>query len=328
MTRRTALAAGALSAVAAAALVVAATRARGPARGAPAPAPAGNAARAPSPPRADGARALALVESLCAFGPRAPGTPGHATARAFLEVRLAAAGGEVRVDAFSIRSPEGVSVAAANIVARFRPEIADRVLVGAHWDTRPRADRDPRAERRGEPILGANDGGSGAALLLLLADAMRAAPPPVGVDLVLFDAEDWGREGDLANYCLGSSRYSAALDPAALPRAAVVVDMVGDRDLAIRKEANSRSVAPGLVDALWRIAGEVGADAFLDEPGFAIYDDHVPLIRAGILAALLIDLDYGAWHTHADRPDRVSARSLEQVGNVLFAWIYRGAPIR
>ncbi len=277
-------------------------------------------------PRADGARAFALVESLCAFGPRAPGTPGHERAKAFLHARLRAAAPDVRVDGFTVVREGGGLVAAANLVARFRPELEDRVIVAAHWDTRPRADRDPDPARRAEPIVGANDGGSGTALLLLLAEAMASSPPPVGVDLVLFDAEDWGREGDLGKYCLGSRHYASSLLGGPLPRAGLVVDMVGDESPAIRRERASLSAAPRLVDSIWRIAREVGADAFLDELGTVVYDDHVPLIQAGIPTILLIDLDDPHWHTHADLPDKVRPGSLQQVGDVLFTWIYRGAP--
>lgn len=277
-------------------------------------------------PRVDGARAVALVESLCAFGPRAPGTPGHDLAKAFLEARLRAATPDVRVEAFSVRGDGGRIVAAANLVARFRADLEDRVIVATHWDSRPRADQDPDSTRRAEPILGANDGGSGTAILLLLAEAMAASPPPVGVDIVLFDAEDWGREGDLANYCLGSRHFASRLLGGPLPRAGLVVDMVGDASPMIWRERSSTAAAPRLVDTIWGIARELGADAFLDQPGVVIYDDHVPLIQAGIPAVLLIDLDYPAWHTHADRPDQVRGSSLEQVGGVVFTWVYRGAP--
>jgi hypothetical protein len=284
------------------------------------PKPAGGAARA------DGGRALALVESLCAFGPRAPGTEGHDRALAFLGRRLRATGAAVLEQRFTIRDQAGRPVAATNLVARFRPDLADRVIVGAHWDTRPRADRDPDPARRSAPILGANDGGSGTALLLLLAEAMAASPAPIGVDLILFDAEDWGLEGDIAQYSLGARYYAGLLAGQPRARAGIIVDMVGDEDLAIRREQSSVSAAPRIAESIWGIAREVGADAFLDEDVPLIYDDHLPLIQAGIPTLLLIDLDYPHWHTHSDLLDKVSARSLEQVGQVLFTWIYRGAP--
>jgi hypothetical protein len=281
------------------------------------------AAVAPSP---DGERMFALVESLAAFGPRAPGTPGHAAARPFIERTAAAAGAAVTSQGFGVRERAGSWHRGFNIVARVRPDLSDRVLVGAHWDTRPRAERDPDPSRRGEPIVGANDGGSGTAILLHLAELFHAAPPPVGVDLVFFDAEDWGHEGDLANYCLGSRHYAGALDPSDRPRAAVVVDLVGDADLGIWRERRSNAFARDLVDRLWGIAAEVGAASFFDEPRHDVFDDHIPLLQAGIPAALIIDMDYAAWHTHADLPDKVSPASLEEVATVVATWIYRGAP--
>lgn len=277
-------------------------------------------------PRFDGARAFALVESLCAFGPRAPGTAGHDAAAEFLKRRLRAAGGEPLVQGFSVTDERGRPVAAANVVARFRPEQGDRILVGAHWDTRPRADRDARPDRRAEPIIGANDGGSGTALLLHIAEVMAASPPPIGVDLVLFDAEDWGEEGNLREYCLGSRHYASEIRRTPLPRAGLIVDMVGDADLTIRKESSSVAAAPQIVESIWAIAAEKGADVFLDEEGSAIFDDHVPLIQAGIPTLLLIDLDYPHWHTHDDLPDKMSAENLGQVGDVVLTWIYRAAP--
>jgi hypothetical protein len=271
-------------------------------------------------PGFDGDRAFRFLEKQCAMGPRAPGSPGHAEAERWLVESLRALADDVAVQRFSVMS-QGREIPACNVIACFRPEERERVLLAAHWDTRPVADLDPDPARRGEPIPGANDGASGVAVLLELATLMRERPPKVGVDIVLFDAEDGGGAGDLGGWCLGSHYYAGRLGDYC-PRLAVVVDMVGDSDLSIPVEPNSLSGAPEAVAAVWKEARRAGAVAFEERAGRAMFDDHIPLLRAGLPAVLVIDAEYSAWHTHADMPGRCSPRSLEQVGRVLVGLVY------
>jgi Zn-dependent M28 family amino/carboxypeptidase len=204
-----------------------------------------------------------------------------------------------------------------------------RILLCAHWDTRPFADRDPRPENRMTPILGANDGASGVAVLLEVARLLCERPPSVGVDLVFFDLEDMGEEGGVERaegrdpFCIGSSVF-VGQHPDYRPDFGILLDMVGKRDLRIRKEGFSLDRAPRIVEKVWSTARRIGAKAFVDQRGMPVYDDHVPFLERGIPVIDLIDMDYPQWHTLADTPDRCAPESLQQVGDVLVEVIYGG----
>ncbi len=271
-------------------------------------------------PAFDGDRAYADLVAQCDFGPRYPGSAGHDLAREWLVARLSESADEVTVQEFTHRVGDR-ELELANIVASYRPECSERVLLGAHWDTRAVAERDPDPARRGEPILGANDGASGVAVLLEVGRLVAERPPGVGVDIVLFDAEDGGDEGGLGAWCLGSSYYAARMG-SYCPRYAVVVDMVGDCDLDIPREPYSRSASPELVELVWAAAERAGSTSFSRRTGIAIYDDHVPLIQAGLEAIVLIDLDYPYWHTHEDTPDKCCPSSLREVGEAVTEFLY------
>lgn len=277
---------------------------------------------AESEPRFDGGRAFALLEEQCRLGPRYPGSPGHAAVERLIEERLAAAGAEVSRRPFEAALTTGDTLRLVNIVGRYAPNAERRVLLGAHYDTRPRADRDPDPAARRTPIRGANDGASGVAVLLEIARLLGGARAPVGVDLVFFDGEDWGEEGRTQDYLLGSKHYAALLGPDR-PAAVIVVDMVGERGARFPVEGFSEAAAPGLCDELWTIAEGLGIAAFERRRGPAIIDDHLPFIQAGLPAVDVIDFEYPHWHTLADTPDQCDAASLEAVGRVLARWIWR-----
>lgn len=256
----------------------------------------------------DGRAALELAERQLAFGPRIPGTPGHAETSAWIESSLAMLGWETNVHDVSY---QGVEL--HNVVGRRGTSEDGPLVIGAHYDTRPRADRDPVSPD--VPVPGANDGASGVGVLLELA---RVLPPDLGgleIWLVFFDGEDSGGLGGW-QWSAGSTAFVA--DLAVTPQAVVIVDMVGDADLRLPRE---RSSDPGLVDEIWNIAAGMGADAFVQEPGVTIMDDHWPFLLQGIPAADIIDLDYAYWHTTADTLDKISGESLQQVGRVIQAWI-------
>jgi len=273
------------------------------------------------PPAFDGASAFVFLREQCDMGPRYPGSPGHAEIRRYLLERLAASGASVTQQPFEAVLTTGDTLRLVNIVGSYRPEARKRILLGAHYDTRPRADRDPDRAGRARPILGANDGGSGVAVLLEIARLLAASKPSVGVDLVFFDGEDWGEEGNTADYLLGSRRYAKSLGGRA-PAAAIVIDMVGERDSRIPVEGFSAAASPALCARIFGIARTLRVPNFVQSRGASIIDDHLPFIQAGIPAIDLIDFEYPHWHTLADTPDKCSGESLAAVGSVLVRYVW------
>lgn len=277
--------------------------------------------------RVDGARALARVAKQVEAGPRIPGSPGHAIVRDWIAAELARMGATVERQRF-VDSTLAVPLPLENLIGRFgpRPAPGGRVLVlAAHYDTRPWCDQDPDTARHREPVPGANDGGSGVAVLLEVAELLSQRLPPVAVDLVFFDGEDQGRPDHPEEYSLGAKGYAARLgDPR--PTAAFVFDMVGDRELNIHPEQRSAEQAANLVELVLAGARATGARGFHPEPRHRITDDHVPLLEAGVPAVDIIDFDYGAWHTLRDLPDQVSAASLAEVARVA-AWLVYSSPL-
>lgn len=293
----------------------------------------GACAQASPPPPFDGQAALALVERQVAFGPRVPGTDAHRRMGDWLDSLLAARADTLLVQSWVHVSAEGDSLPLRNFIARYRPEAAHRVLLLAHWDTRPRSDG-PGLGAGGDstlPIPGANDGGSGTAVLLELARVLEANPPPagVGVDLLLVDGEDYGHFPD-TDVLLGSKHFAGNLPDGRRPVWAVLFDLVGAHSARFAQESYSQVGAPGLVNRVWEIAQEIGhGEQFPARGGGAITDDHVPLQKVGIPAINIIDegfINGPIWHTPDDTPDKVSARSLTAVGEVALALIWSERP--
>lgn len=277
-------------------------------------------------PEFDAEHAFDLLQRQVAFGPRVPGTDGHRRQLEWMAAFLGERADTVVLQPFTHLAGDGREVAMTNVIARFRPTMRERLLLGAHWDTRPTADEDPDPARRSEPIPGANDGASGVAVLMELADVLSRHSPPVGVDLVFFDGEDWA-PGEMF---LGSTHFAANLPPGYRPMYGIVVDMVADRHNPLfTVEQNSWELAPEVVDRVWSLAEDVGhARYFTPRAGPAIDDDHIPLNRAGVPAIVIIDFEYGPgnryWHTHEDDVHNTSPEGLGAVGDVLSALIAQG----
>ena len=257
----------------------------------------------------DGQRAFADVEYQVALGPRIPETAGHAAAVDWMMDSLHQSGWEVE-----LQETERLGHPIRNVIAK-RGSGSPWIILGAHYDSRIFADQDPDFEARSEPVPGANDGASGVAVLLELA---RVLPPELDgqIWLVMFDAED---NGDIEgwDWILGSSAFAESLSD--YPNGVVVVDMIGDADLQIYREGNSDE---GMSSEIWQQAAALGhAGVFIDEIKFSMLDDHTPFLRLGIPAVDLIDFDYPYWHSLADTPDKVSAASLQTVGETLLAWL-------
>lgn len=282
-------------------------------------------------PAFSGASAFTYLTKQTSFGPRSPNSRGHEACLEYLVATLQGLADRVDRQTFTLTGYQGEILHLTNIVAAFRPAASTRVLLCAHWDTRPRAEHDQNKALRGSPMLGANDGASGVAVLLEIASHLKISAPPIGVDIVLFDGEDYGREGDHEKYLLGSRYFAAHLPPDYVPRFGVLLDMVGDKQLEIPKELSSMRYAPDVVQILWDTARELGVQQFVDLPGEEVMDDHWPLNTAGIKTVDLIDFNYPDqtnryWHTHQDTPDHCSAESLEAVGLVLTHVLYTQTP--
>lgn len=279
--------------------------------------------------------AYQFVEQQVEMGPRNPGSEGHKQALRYLTAKLKGYAGakNVYVQHFTHPGYNDTTLHLANIIAAFNPQAEDRIMLCAHWDTRPRADQN--SAHPNQPILGADDGGSGVAVLVELARLFQKQAPPIGVDIILFDGEDYGKESDLSKFFLGS-RYWAKNQPvkAYHPRFGLLLDMVGGVDAQFPKEGNSYNYAPGLVDGIWKVAGQMGYDSlFVDKEGGLISDDHIPIINN--LQIPVIDIiNYSAdaqsngqvfppyWHTTNDNMDIISKQTLKDVGHVMSELIY------
>lgn len=274
----------------------------------------------------NGEKAFSYLEKQVDFGPRVPGTDAHRLCaeyyKQFFE-NLGLSVIEQKFNHYDVRKKESVPM--VNIIARISPEIKQRILLCAHWDSRPMSDMDV-PQNRNKPVPGANDGASGVAVLMHLAEILVNYPPPVGVDIVLFDGEDYGPRGNLDEYFLGS-RHFINTNTQFFPKLGILLDMIGDKNLNIKKEGYSLYYASNWVDLVWQKARELGYNEFVDEFGAYIEDDHLILNKGGIQTINLIDFEYpnpqnSYWHTQKDIPSNCSPQSLQVVGDLLVRLIF------
>lgn len=279
----------------------------------------------PRPPREfDGQTAFGYIEKQVGFGPRIPGTKAHQQMATWLDSLLRQRADTLVVQSWKHVTVKGDTLALRNFLARFNPSAQKRILFLAHWDSRPRADS-PLSRDSTKPVLGANDGGSGVALLLGLADVLKRTPPAVGVDLLLVDGEDYGDFTKApADVLIGSRYYGAHQVSGPKPLYAVLFDLIADKDLQIYQEGNSLVGAPEVVELVWDTAKDLGYGGyFIASPRHTLIDDHLELQKAGIRAIDVVDFDYPAWHTQYDTIDKVSPASLQVVGDVAMALLRR-----
>jgi glutaminyl-peptide cyclotransferase len=257
--------------------------------------------------------AMQHVVNQVNLGPRHPGTPGHADLIQYITDNLNQSGWNAEIQQAEVNGLE-----IQNIVAS-RDETPAEVILGAHYDTRLYADRDPNQQNQSLPVPGANDGASGVAVLLEIA---RVLPESInGVQIVFFDAEDQGGING-QDWSQGAAAFVETLvnDPdAAALSAIVIIDMIGDSDQQVYYEQASD---PILSEEIWSAAAALGySDRIIPEVKYNIIDDHIPFLRAGFAAVDLIDFDYPYWHTVDDTPDKVSPESLETIGLTLLKWL-------
>lgn len=287
--------------------------------------------------------AMAHIEKQCSFGPRVLGSKAHADCADYIVEAFQRMGCQVERQETTFRLYNGQTYEGCNIIASHNAEASQRIMLCAHWDSRPWADADPDPKNHKTPVMAANDGASGVAVLLEVARQMQKEMPSVGVDFVCFDAEDAGvpdwdtsfqgsMEEDEASWCLGSQYW--ARNPHRVDfEFAILLDMVGGKGSTFYKEQFSNYYAPGVVARVWDAAHEAGYSSFfpLDEnKGGAITDDHLPINRIAGIAAIDIIAHYPdqspgfcpTWHTINDTPDNIDPQSLKAVGQTLLQLIY------
>ena len=270
----------------------------------------------------DGQAALALAQQQCDFGPRVPATPAHAKCAEWLTATLKASCDTVIVQQGNVTTGQDKPLGIKNIIGVINPEASQRLLLLAHWDTRPWADNDPDPSNHTKPVMGANDGASGVAVLLQLARQLNAENTTLGVDIVLVDAEDMGITDNEDSWGLGTQYWVQHPHVAGYkPLFGILLDMVGAPDARFTREYYSVYYASGFTEAVWRCAG---GEHFIHADGGAVTDDHVFINRAGIACVDIIDLrsdsDTGfcpVWHTVNDTMEHLSPMTLAEVGQTL-----------
>ena len=266
--------------------------------------------------------ALSYIRQQLAFGPRVPGTPGWQNTGDWIVAHLKRTADVVTEQKWTHTLAAKQQIPMRNIFARFKPGATERILYVAHWDTRPRADSDPDPVNHTKPIPGANDGASGVALLMAVADALKKLPPSMGVDLLFVDGEDYGTFSPDTDVLIGSTYFAEHLpSPNYRPLFGVLWDMIGDADLNIEQEMYSAQQAPEVVQRVWAKAKELGYEQYFlpNMRSYTITDDHYPLIKAGLRVINVIDYPWDWHHTMGDDITRVSAKSLKVVGDVAMA---------
>lgn len=277
--------------------------------------------------------AYSYIADQVAFGPRVPETEAHGACHDYLVEKLRGFGFDVQELDTVFLSPNGETVPIRNIYAEINRESPRKVMLVAHYDTRPWADRDDDPGAYNTPIDGANDGGSGVGVALEIARNARDAETPIGLQVLLVDYEDSGSySGDDREWCLGSQAYASSLSPVSeRPRYAIVLDMVGGRGATFPREYFSNAFARSVVDRVWGAASRIGQGSrFPNAVGGAINDDHIPLIEAGIPAIDVVESSNVAtgsfnptWHTLDDTLENIDKATLQAVGDVVTEAIYR-----
>lgn len=281
--------------------------------------------------------AYAFIEQQVAFGPRVPNTLGHQQCADYLAETLERFGAEVMLQKAQLRAFNGTILNATNIIGAFRPDLTSRVLLFAHWDTRPWSDNDPDPANYNTPVIGANDGGSGVGVLLEVARQLGQQLPEVGVDIIFFDAEDYGApesfQGNAEHtWCLGSQHWAKNPHvPNYRARYGILLDMVGARNATFYREQFSDYYAPDIVRKVWGTARSLGFEGFfVDRRGGAITDDHLYVNRlAGIPSINIIEYNpnsengFGAyWHTITDDMRNIDRNTLFAVGTTVLHVVY------
>lgn len=282
--------------------------------------------------------AYQFIQKQVDFGPRVPNTPEHRVTRNWLVEQFKAYGWEVQTQDFQAKTYDGITWNLSNIIASYNPNAKKRILLGAHWDTRRIADKD--TERINEPIDGANDGGSGVAVLLEIARVIGtgADKPDVGIDIILFDGEDDGepehmnlRDNSKIWWCHGSQYWSKNLhEPGYTAYFGILVDLVGAKGARFYREGYSMYFAKNIVQKVWNYATELGySDFFIHKDSPEIMDDHLFVNKDAKIPMINIieyspQTGFGLYHhTHLDNMDIIDRRTLKAVGQTVLVSIFQ-----
>lgn len=289
-------------------------------------------------PNFDADSAYTFVDNQVAFGPRVPNTSQHAACADYLVGELRRFGAEVQEQKAVLTAFDGTKLNARNIIGSYGLDKEKRVLLFAHWDTRPFSDHDNNPDNYHKPILGANDAASGVGVLLEVARAVHAKSPEVGIDIIFFDAEDYGTPNFMENppegewWCLGSQYWSKNPHvPGYTAKYGILLDMVGAPDATFFKEQFSKKYAATIVEKVWQTAGKLNyGKYFVGRDGGYITDDHVPVNQNLHIPSIDIiqydantDSGFGAyWHTQDDDMSNISKETLKAVGQTVLEVIY------
>lgn len=282
--------------------------------------------------------AYKYVDKQVAFGPRVPNTAEHVACGDYLVAELKRFGADVHEQNMELHTFDKVKLNARNIIGSFNKEKGKRVLLFAHWDSRPFSDRDQSKDNYHKPLLGANDGASGVGVLLEIARNIQAKSPNVGVDIIFFDAEDWGTPSFVENepagdwWCLGSQYWSKNPHVADYKaKYGILLDMVGAPNATFYKEMYSKDNAGGVLERVWSVARQLGYGSyFVSKDGGYIMDDHIPVIQNRKIPSIdIIQFDaetehnFGAyWHTQKDDMSNISKETLKAVGQTVMEVVY------
>lgn len=298
-----------------------------------------------SVPKFQADSAFSFVKKQVDFGPRVPGSAGHTKCGDWMVATLKSYGANVIEQKGSVVTFDGKTVPLRNIIAEFNPSVKKRLVLAAHWDTRPFGDKDPDESKWKKPIDGANDGGSGVGVLLEIGRLIQAQSPRVGIDMIFFDVEDYGTpefvknedENSALTWCLGSQYWMRQPHKVGyIAEAGILLDMVGAKEATFNKEGKSLEAAPGMVGRLWSTAAKLGHGGyFRDETVQEIIDDHQFMIMAGVPTANIIDMrpevkamgfegySFGGFHhTHNDNMQMIDVSTLKAVGETVMGVIY------
>lgn len=279
--------------------------------------------------------AFVHIQAQCAFGARVPGSDAHQKCGDYIVKSFKQYGLNVQEQTAPQSTWDGKQYTLRNIIASYKPEAAKRIVIAAHWDSRPWSDADADSTKHHQAVMGANDGASGVAVILEIARQLHLLNPSVGIDFVCFDLEDygtpyWGENApsDGSDWCLGSQHWSKNVAQDYKPAYGILLDMVGGADARFRYEYYSRRYAEEVLAKVWAAAATVGAShLFLNENGNPVTDDHLPMNQTANIPTIDIIADNGhgfssTWHTVYDTPEQISKPTLEAVGQTLLQVIF------